>query len=179
MLVDIHFNNNKYKFFKKGEIKMALYVIARLLDEKGRSLAYKIYSDQTKKSMLIHRRDIINEIYSKNRAIVGIDILVQNIGEKCSVQIKEQRNLFKTAKTDAVDCKGNLITNNPKYVVIGVYGFGINREFKCVDGNAVEYKIPYERFIELLHENRIVGAALHNGAIHIYKDCNKQLYEKI
>ena len=158
---------------------MALYVIARLLDEKGRSLAYKIYSDQTKKSMLIHKRDIVNELLNKNRTVVGIDVLTHIVGDKCSFQVKEQRNLFKTANTDAVNCKGNLITNKPKYVVIGVYGFGTNREFECVDGDAVEYRIPYERFIELLHENRIVGAELHNGAIHIYKDCNKQIYEKI
>lgn len=158
---------------------MALYVIARLLDEKGRSLAYKLYSDQTKKSMLFHKKDIVNELLNRNRAVVGIDLITHFAGDKCNCQIKEQRNLFKTANTDVVDCKGNLITDKPKYIVIGVYGFGTNRVFKCVDGNAVEYKIPYERIIELLNENRVVGAALHNGAIHIYKDCNKQLYEKI
>lgn len=158
---------------------MALFVIARLLDEKGRSLAYKVYSNTTKKSMLIHKRDVADEIINKNVRVIGLEPKTIVVNDKCSTKIKELRNLYKTTETDEVDCIGNLITDKPKYIVLGVYGFGANRVFKCVDGNAVEHMIPYDEFYELLKEKRIIGATINKGAIHIYKDCNKQLYEKI
>ena len=159
---------------------MGLFVIGRMLNECSKVIGYKIYNSETKKSGLIAKADLTNIVAQGKHEIVGLRVAevpyVANHELVSAKRLRETSGLFNVSHLSNVDCWGKVIGSPDVYVVIGVYGFGEARQFKCVNGNCFERFIPYEEFVDKLKKKEIVGAIYGTRKIDIHKKCRSQIY---
>ena len=159
---------------------MGLFVIGKLLNECSKVVGYKIYNSETKKSGLIAKEDILNVLMQGKHEIAGLKVLevpYQNKNELMSAfRLVESYRLYDVSRVSVVDGWGKVVDKPNVYILIGVYGFGEARQFKCVNGNCHERFIPYTEFVEKLKNKEIVGANYGSRKIDIHKKCRNQIY---
>ena len=159
---------------------MRLITIGRLMDEKKRAMAYKIYNDETKKSAIIAISDLSKRMNENKLNIIGLKLVDQIYNTrddyKLTRKIKAQTGLFKAANLDEINSKGFVIGEPTRIVVLGAYGFKDDREFLCVNGNCDEFIVGYDDFIEKVKRNEVVGAR-YTSHLEIFKPLNMQYYK--
>ena len=149
---------------------MRLFIIGRLLNKKGKVVAYKLYDPDKKQTAIIQKKDVQAVALQEKAEVVG---LVRTNGKVITVH-----SSFNVRKTDSLNGKGEPIEPSGRYVLLGYSDFLEETKYRLVDSSGNEKIVLEEEFKQMVAEDKINGAMLseHKKKIVMYKPCNQREY---
>jgi hypothetical protein len=120
----------------------------------------------------------------RGRNIIGFQTRVNlyRVGEDIreTTVLVENHHGYVTGMTDLVDCLGNPIFKDTGILcLLGYYGFGEARTYRCVNSAGEEVEIDYETFKSMTEADKLIGTYIRNeGYPEICKVCKNQLYRE-
>ena len=155
---------------------MSLFTIGRV-EENGKTVAYRIYDDETKQSK-IYPRGHVSDTLIKGVRITGLKVksVFGTKLEKDYYAMMNEHHLFITNDLTLLNGAGEAI-GVAKYVLLGIVGFCEQKRYKLVNCMGEESLVEQDTFEMMLKDNLIIGAAYQNGKIQIHKNCGKRFVE--
>lgn len=157
---------------------MRLFIVGRLINDKGRIEAYKIY-EADKKQLGLYSRDNVHDVVRRGILVVGLMKKLNSEGNVArnsdgKIKVVENRHLYSTVKTDDVNSKGEPLEQSEKVCLIGLNGFCEDTKYRVVDSMGHEKWLEHRDFENLVDQNKVVGALRTGKNISIYKHCKYQ-----
>lgn len=152
-----------------------LFVIGRLLTDKERIEAYKIYDAKTNEVQLISRKKVMNlaKVANPNElVIVGLKRRGKVLDNKGLPVIIENDYLYATKELDKLNGYGEPIKETGKKILIDIKGYQEAATYRVVDSRGKQQWLSQKDFMQLLEEEKIIGAKLYNSGVRVYKYCD-------